>query len=208
MPASRRRIVAALGAFSAAGLLALTGRNAMARYYDGPVSDHFDGTRFFDVNGAQPNSLADLIRWRLTGTRSEWPAWQPSPYADRPPQRVAGAVWRISFVGHASTLVQTAELNLLLDPVWSERVSPFSFAGPKPVNAPGIAFEDLPPIDAVLVSHCHYDHLDLATLSRLAATHQPRVITPLGNDTIMRGHDKAIAAEAHDWGDRVTLPGG
>ena len=65
---------------------------------------------------------------------------------------------------------------------WSERASPVGFAGPKRVNDPGIAFDALPPIDAVLVSHGHYDHLDVATLSRLAATHRPRVITPLGND--------------------------
>jgi L-ascorbate metabolism protein UlaG (beta-lactamase superfamily) len=208
MPASRRRIVAALGAVSAAGLLVLTGRNAMARYYDGPVSDHFDGTRFFDPKGAQPRSTLDLIRWRLGGTRASWPERSPSPYADRPPAEVKDTSWRISFVGHASLLLQTAGLNLLLDPVWSERISPVSFAGPLRVNDPGIAFEALPPINAVLVSHCHYDHLDLPTLSRLAAAHRPRVITPLGNDAIMRGHDPAIAAEAYDWGDRVTLPGG
>jgi L-ascorbate metabolism protein UlaG (beta-lactamase superfamily) len=105
-------------------------------------------------------------------------------------------------------LLQTAGLNLLLDPVWSERVSPVSFAGPMRVNDPGVAFEALPPINAVLVSHAHYDHLDLPTLSRLAAAHRPRVITPLGNDTIMQDHVPAIAAEAYDWGDRVTLPGG
>jgi L-ascorbate metabolism protein UlaG (beta-lactamase superfamily) len=208
MPASRRRIVAALGAVSAAGLLALTGRNAMARYYDGPVSDHFDGTRFFDPKGAQPRSVVDLIRWRLSGTRASWPERSPSPYADRPPAEVNDTSWRISFVGHASLLLQTAGLNLLIDPVWSERVSPLSFAGPMRVNDPGIAFEALPPINAVLVSHSHYDHLDLPTLARLAAAHRPRVITPLGNDAIMRGHDPAIAAEAYDWGDRVTLPGG
>ena len=208
MPASRRRIVAALGTVSAAGLLALTGRNAMARYYDGPVSDHFDGTRFFDPKGAQPRSTLDLIRWRLSGTRASWPERSPSPYADRPPAEVSGTSWRISFVGHASLLLQTAGLNILIDPVWSERVSPVSFAGPMRVNDPGIAFEALPPINAVLVSHSHYDHLDLPTLSRLAAAHRPRVITPLGNDAIMRGHDPAIAAEAYDWGDRVTLPGG
>jgi L-ascorbate metabolism protein UlaG (beta-lactamase superfamily) len=208
MPASRRRIVAALGVVSAAGLLALTGRNAMARYYDGPVSDHFDGNRFFDPKGAQPRSVVDLIRWRLSGTRASWPERLPSPYADRPPAEVNDTSWRISFVGHASLLLQTAGLNLLIDPVWSERVSPVSFAGPMRVNDPGIAFEALPPINAVLVSHSHYDHLDLATLSRLAAAHRPRVITPLGNDAIMRGHDPAIAAEAYDWGDRVTLPGG
>src|SRR5215470_10653062 len=208
MPASRRRIIAALGAASAAGLLAVTGRNAMARYYDGPASDHFDGTRFFDVHGSQPRSVIDLIRWRLTGTRASWPERSPSPYADRPPAEVNDKSWRISFVGHASVLLQTAGLNLLIDPVWSERVSPVSFAGPRRVNDPGIAFDALPPIDAVLVSHCHYDHLDLRTLSRLAAVHRPRVITPLGNDTIMRDYDVAIAAAPHDWGDRVTLPGG
>ena len=75
-------------------------------------------------------------------------------------------------VGHATMLLQTAGMNILFDPVWSERVSPFTFAGPKRHNAPGIDFDKLPPIDAVLVSHCHYDHLDVVTLSRLAAAHQ------------------------------------
>ena len=108
-------------------------------------------------------------------------------------------------MGHASLLLQTAGLNILIDPVWSERVSPVSFAGPKRVNDPGIAFEALPPIDVVLVSHCHYDHLDVETLSRLAAAHRPRVITPLGNDTIMQAHDPAIRAEAYDWHQRIEL---
>jgi L-ascorbate metabolism protein UlaG (beta-lactamase superfamily) len=68
-----------------------------------------------------------------------------------------------------------------------------------------VAFDKLPPIHAVVVSHGHYDHLDIATLSRLAAVHRPRVITPLGNDTIMRNRDPSIAAESYDWGDRVEL---
>src|SRR5262245_4862857 len=160
MRLSRRRVLAALAALAAAGVAGLWARFANARYFDGPVSDHFDGVRFFDLHGAQPNSLIDLMRWRLTGARSEWPARRPSPYADRPPQRVEGKTWRICYVGHASLLIQMAELNLLLDPVWSDRVSPVSFVGPRRVNDPGIAFEALPPIDAVLVTHCHYDHLD------------------------------------------------
>ena len=76
------------------------------------------------------------------------------------------------------------------------------------MNDPGIAFADLPPIDVVLVSHGHYDHLDLATLSRLAAAHRPRVVTPLGNDTIIRNHDPAIAAEGYDWEGRVNIGDG
>jgi L-ascorbate metabolism protein UlaG (beta-lactamase superfamily) len=145
-------------------------------------------------------------RWR--GTQSKWPAWAPSPYADRPPARVDGAALRISYVGHASWLVQTAGVNMLLDPVWSKRASPFRAVGPRRVNDPGIAFAHLPPIDVVLVSHGHYDHLDLATLSRLSAAHRARVITPLGNDTIMRNHDPTIAAEAYDWDDRVEIAAG
>jgi L-ascorbate metabolism protein UlaG (beta-lactamase superfamily) len=116
-----------------------------------------------------------------------------------------GPGWRISFVGHTTWLIQTAGLNILTDPIWSERASPFGFVGPKRVNDPGIPFEALPPIDVVLVSHCHYDHLDTDTLSRLWAAHRPRIITPLGNDTIMRAHDPSIRAEPHDWRDRIAL---
>jgi len=94
---------------------------------------------------------------------------------------------------------------MLLDPVWSKRASPLRFIGPKRVNDPGIAFAELPPIDVVLVSHGHYDHLDLGTLSRIAAAHRARVITPLGNDTIMRNYDPTIAAEAYDWGNRIEI---
>jgi L-ascorbate metabolism protein UlaG (beta-lactamase superfamily) len=184
----------------------------MSRYYHGPVSDHFDGERFFNPYGAAPRSRHALLRWYIDrywrGTRAKWPAWAPSPYADRPPQRVEGGALRISYVGHASFLVQTAGLNVLLDPVWSRRASPFRHIGPKRVNDPGIAFADLPPIDAVLVSHGHYDHLDVATLSRLAAGHRPRIVTALGNDAIMRNGDRAIVAEAHDWDNRVEIGAG
>jgi L-ascorbate metabolism protein UlaG (beta-lactamase superfamily) len=181
----------------------------MSRYYTGPTSDHFDGERFFDAEAAPPRSLRDLLRWflqrRLRGTKATWPDWAPCPYADTPPARVDGDKVRLCFVGHASWLIQTAGLNILVDPVWSMRASPFSFAGPKRHNDPGVAFEKLPDIDVVLVSHGHYDHLDVATLSRLAAAHRPRIITPLGNDTIMRNHDAAIAAEGFDWDVRVNL---
>jgi len=117
----------------------------MSRYYNGPVSDHFDGARFFDPHGAPPRSRRDLLRWFVDrhwrATKSKWPAWAPSPYADRPPARINGAAWRISYVGHASWLIQTAGFNMLLDPVWSKRASPFRFAGPQRVNDPGIALQ-------------------------------------------------------------------
>ena len=80
-----------------------------------------------------------------------WAASVPSSFADTPPARVDGKNLRVSFIGHASVLLQTGGLNILIDPVWSERVSPFDFVGPKRVNDPGIAFEALPKIDVVLV---------------------------------------------------------
>jgi L-ascorbate metabolism protein UlaG (beta-lactamase superfamily) len=173
-------------------------------YYQGPSSDHFDGERFFLPDATPAKQISDLMRWWME-PRSRWPKWAPSGFSDQPPQRVSGAHLRISFVGHASLLIQTGGFNLLIDPVWSARVSPLRWIGPRRVNDPGIAFSVLPPIDAVLVSHSHYDHLDQSTLSRLNAAHAPRVITPLGNDAIMRRHDPAIRAEAYDWGDEVAL---
>lgn len=178
-------------------------RNA---YYDGPPSDHFDGEVFFNPGRRWKKSPLDLLRWQLLGEGKEaWPARWPSPHRDRPPARVEGEALRASFVGHASILLQTAGLNLLIDPVWSERVSPVSFAGPRRVNEPGIAFEDLPPVDAVLVSHNHYDHMDVATLKRLVETHGSRIVTPLGNDAILRSAGVPGRIDAHDWGDRVVL---
>ena len=208
MAFSRRRLFAALGAVSAIAAGGLFVGARRTRYYDGPLSDHFDGAHFYDPHGAAPNSLFDLARWRLSREGATWPDWAPSPHADRPPARIDGGGLRISYVGHASLLLQTAGRNILIDPVWSERVSPVDFAGPKRVNDPGIAFDHLPTIDTVLVSHGHYDHLDAATLSRLAATHRPRILTPLGNDAIMREHDPALVAEAYDWHHTIDVSEG
>ncbi len=175
-------------------------------YYQGPLSDHFDGTRFFLKGVTRDKTREELWRWRTRGKRARWPQHAPGGF-DFPPERVQGGALRVSFIGHASVLIQTQGLNILIDPVWSKRASPVAFAGPKRVNAPGIALENLPPLDAVLVSHNHYDHMDLATLSKLAKAHAPRVLVPLGNDAILRRHDPHIVAEAHDWGARVPLSG-
>ncbi len=174
------------------------------RYYKGPPSDHFDGKTFFNPDGIPPGRFADLLKWQLGNGRHKWPRTFPSPHAPaRPERRIEGNGLRVTMVGHATLLIQTAGLNMLTDPVWSERVSPLSFAGPKRVNPPGIAFDDLPPIDIVLLSHNHYDHLDVATLRRLQRAHDPLVVTPLGNDTIVRAAVPAMRFAVGDWGDRV-----
>jgi L-ascorbate metabolism protein UlaG (beta-lactamase superfamily) len=206
MSLTRRRLFSVFAGLAAAAGLSAFWTSRM-KTYSGPPSDHFDGERFFDPDGAPPKSLGEVLRWQFGGNRKRaaWPEWAPSPHADTPPERVDGGKVRLCFVGHASWLIQTSGLNILVDPVWSERASPFSFAGPKRHNDPGIAFEALPKVDVVLVSHGHYDHLDVATLSKLSAKFSPRAITPLGNDMTMRG---AIKAGAFDWHDRVDFGNG
>ena len=182
MPITRRRLFGFL-AGAAAFIGVPTVWISRMKAYQGPVSDHFDGERFFDADGMPPKTLGEVLRWQFGGNRKRatWPDWVQNAHADTPPPRVEGNKVRLSFVGHASWLIQTGGLNILVDPVWSMRVSPVSFAGPRRHNDPGIAFDALPDIDVVLVSHGHYDHLDILTLSRIAAKSSPRVITPLGN---------------------------
>jgi L-ascorbate metabolism protein UlaG (beta-lactamase superfamily) len=210
MRPTRRRLIKML---SAAGLLGVGGvgmfgtRHGNA-YYQGPVSDHFDGALFFNPGGQQPKGVHRLLRLHFMEKWEKWPARIGSPFADKPPREVAGPRARIAFVGHASWLIQTDGLNILVDPHWSERASPFARIGPMRCCAPGIRFEDLPPIHAVLVTHNHYDHLDLPTLALLWARDRPRIITPLGNDAIMRQGIPDIAAATADWGDRTDLGNG
>ena len=172
------------------------------RYYSGPVSDHFDGVRFFNPGGTPLRGLSDLLKWQFGGTRKTWPAQVPVN-TSRPPARAEDMT--ITMVGHATLLIQTSGLNILTDPVWSDRASPLAFAGPKRVAAPGVAFADLPKIDAVLISHNHYDHLDLATLASLHAAHAPQIIAPLGNDAIIRSAVPDARITVADWGQSVAL---
>lgn len=177
------------------------------RYYQGPPSGHFDGTRFF--NPDYPNtdrSLADLLRWNF-GRRGV-PGWPSSVAVEQIVPEPRTDRLRVSTVGHATLLIQAPGLNVLTDPVWSERASPVRFAGPKRVTAPGIALADLPPIDLVLLSHNHYDHLDLATLRQLQDRHRPAIVTPLGNDAIVRAAIPDARLLCGDWGDRFDpVPG-
>lgn len=202
---SRRSFLGGLAGVSA-GLLPGRAMAETNRYYRGPISDHFDGVRFFNPGVPNENrGFTDMLRWKFGSRAATWPPQVPAGPADRPPARVEGRDARLTFVGHASFLLQIAGLNILLDPVWSERASPFTFAGPKRHAAPGIAFDDLPRIDAVLVSHCHYDHLDLPTLVRLWQRDRPRIVAPLGNDAIIRAEDASVAVETGDWGDSIRL---
>lgn len=150
--------------------------------YRGPVTDHFDGRRFHNVDPVWEVE-GSFLKWQMTKQPGSWPKWIEEPPGPPPPARVDDGKVRITWVNHATLLVQMDGVNVLTDPIWSDRCSPVSFAGPKRHRAPGLRFEDLPPIDAVLVSHNHYDHLDLPTLRRFRG---PRIFTPLGNAALMK----------------------
>lgn len=172
-------------------------------YYSGQPSDHFDGLRFF--NPDQPDtdrSLRDFLRWKLGGRAVAWPSFVP---VRQTVPDVAVDKVRATVVGHASILIQAGGLNVLTDPVWSSRASPLPFGAPRRVWAPGIAFEALPPIDAVLLSHNHYDHMDIATLRRLNVEHHPLIVTPLGNDTILKRTISDVRVLTGDWWDRIAI---
>jgi L-ascorbate metabolism protein UlaG (beta-lactamase superfamily) len=197
-------------------------------YYQGPRSDHFDGERFFNPGFAPYGAGGPqrfLSRWLSGGDeRAQWPDQVPVrpgyPPADATlcPRMTGGAIvenWGrcarqvdprrmvATWIGHSTMLIQAGGLNILTDPLWSERASPFSFIGPERVRAPGIRFDDLPKIDLVLISHNHYDHMDVPTLKRLWERDRPLIVTSLGNDTILKR--EGIASRALDWRGRVSV---
>jgi L-ascorbate metabolism protein UlaG (beta-lactamase superfamily) len=174
------------------------------RYYTGPITDHFDGKLFYHAGlPSTDKGLIDLLRWQFFGKRSKWPKAVPARSGIRPDRAVDGI--RITAIGHASLLIQTAGINILVDPVWSDRASPFRRIGPRRCNAPAVALEDLPPIHAVLVSHNHYDHMDIATIAALWRIHKPPVISPFGNDAVIRKDAPEVQVQAGDWWQNFIL---
>jgi N-acyl-phosphatidylethanolamine-hydrolysing phospholipase D len=109
----------------------------------------------------------------------------------------------VTWVGHATLLIQIDGVNVLTDPHFGERASPVSFAGPRRLVPLGIAFADLPPIDAVVISHDHYDHLDLDTVRRLAREHRPTFFVPLGLKSWLTGNGVDQVAELDWWESRA-----
>ena len=176
----------------------------------GQVSDHFDGIRYFNPHTPQavptpPGQAARWIwKWLFRTDWSKWPKQTDFLPGAPPVARAPEGSLSITPVGHGTFLIQQDGVNILTDPIWSERCSPLSWAGPRRKHKPGIRFEDLPPVDVVLVSHNHYDHLDLPTLERLAKKGMPRAIVPLGNLDLMRSSG-IPAVDELDWWQSVHL---
>ena len=146
--------------------------------------EHFDGTHFFNPEGARRN----VSRWRALkwmtrrGTRSPWPQRRLNRDWPAPTGSVAAGQAAVTFIGHSSFLLRLPGLTLLTDPIFSERCSPLSFIGPRRVRAPGQAMAALPRPDGILLSHNHYDHCDLPSLRALRRRFGlVPIYAPLGN---------------------------
>ena len=163
-----------------------------------PLSDHYDGHRFFNPGASgEPRGLRQVLRWRLLGERSPWQRPAADPVFPPPPASVRPGTAAISFINHASVLIRLPGAVVLTDPIFSRRCSPLSGVGPERIRPPGIALEDLPRPDVVLLSHNHYDHMDLPTLRELQRRHAPHVVTTLGNAPLLAR--QGIHATELDW---------
>lgn len=170
-----------------------------APYYIGPLSNHFDGALFFnpDPNPNEPTKKR-LFGWLLQKKEDTWPS-KVSIHPAIPVKKVFGNELKVTFVNHATVLIQTQGLNILTDPIWAERASPLPFMGPKRVHDPGITFNTLPPIDIVLISHNHSDHLDFETIYKIYERDHPKIYCGLGVDEQIKQYFPHIHAEGLDW---------
>ena len=200
----KRGVIVTAAAATLAGCGVVLERTLLAApHYHGPITDHFDGKRFHNDSPLW-QSERSFLKWMMNRERGYWREWVDAPPGPRPPKRVDDL--RVTFVNHATMLIQMDGMNVLTDPIWSDRCSPFSFAGPKRHRPPGIRFDDLPEIDVVLVSHNHYDHCDLPTLRALQSRFRCPILTPLGNSALLWRHGiRAIDMDWWETKENVTL---
>jgi L-ascorbate metabolism protein UlaG (beta-lactamase superfamily) len=164
------------------------------------------GKRFVNQERTVHAAPRDLIRWIKTRERGFWPRWvELRPHAP-PRERVSGEALAVTFINHATVLLQFDGLNVITDPVFSRAVGPLGRVGPRRHHAPGISLGSLPPIDVVLISHDHYDHLDQPSVRRLERDHSPRFLVPLGNGDRLRRWGCARVDEL-DWWQTVEHAG-
>jgi L-ascorbate metabolism protein UlaG (beta-lactamase superfamily) len=167
---------------------------------------HFDGRRFYNPNAPQARGFLDAVRWKLTSHREPSPTVIEDVAPSVPPGRVDAGQIRVTMVNHSTVLVQRSGVNLLTDPIWSPRASPLSWIGPKRRRKPGVRMEDLPPIDAVLISHNHFDHLDLPTLRQLAGRESSTLVVATGGARLLRSQ-RIESVHELDWGESLAISG-
>jgi L-ascorbate metabolism protein UlaG (beta-lactamase superfamily) len=168
------------------------------------VSDHCDGYRFYNPGIDIDKSFVDLWRMLNSPNRARWPEHVDNGSFPPPPRAVPPGEIAVTPIGQATVLIQFAGLNVLTDPTYSKRASPLGWVGPKRARDPGVAFEALPRIDVVALSHNHYDHMDMPTLRRLRDRWDPLVVAGLGNARLLASHGLEHVTEL-DWWQSIEL---
>lgn len=168
-----------------------------------PVPAHWDGDAFHNVPERNKAGVFAALKWRLFRERPDWPEDRKDTVFDRPPASVTTGI-RVVVVNHATTLVQLDGVNILTDPVWADTIGPVSVVGIDRHLPPGIRFEDLPPIHAVLISHSHYDHCDVPTLKRLAQRFHMPIYGGLGTRAMLAASDVPGGYDL-DWWDNAPV---
>lgn len=138
----------------------------------------------------------------MTASRAAWPEWIENQQFVFEKIKSSENV-RLTFINHASFLIQLPNLNILTDPIWSERASPVTFAGPKRVRSAGLTIKNLPKIDVILVSHNHYDHLNIETLLQIQKRDQTKVYVPLGDAGWLK--EKGVDTTELDWWQMIEI---
>ena len=173
--------------------------------WDGPVSDHFDGTFFYNPEPSTLYKTSNLLQWlRERHAKGDYPAVSTLSHQPQLTPKVDGRDWEVTMVNHSTLLIRTAGLNILTDPVWSDYTSPVQGFGPRRCRPVGISWDKLPKIDVCLLSHDHYDHYDTDTVKRLAAEHSPLFIVPLGLGNLVKHHcGEDVKVIEADWWESV-----
>jgi L-ascorbate metabolism protein UlaG (beta-lactamase superfamily) len=171
---------------------------------DVSFAKHFDGRRFYNPNADQARGLGDVLRWKLSSRPEPSPIFISDVEPSVPPRRVDGDAMRLTLVNHSTVLLQQAGCSILTDPIWSDRAGPLSWIGPRRRRNPGVRWEDLPPIDVALISHNHYDHMDLPTLRRLAERGDATFIVPVRAGQLLRAENIGPVHEL-DWGETFAF---
>jgi N-acyl-phosphatidylethanolamine-hydrolysing phospholipase D len=162
--------------------------------------------------GDAPHGFRDFVRWRIaerwerpiapSPPRGSLPIRRPSLVAPHAARGYRSATW----VGHATVLLQLGSLNVLTDPIWSDRAAPIRWIGPRRLMPPAVDFDEIPPIDLVLLSHNHYDHLDAPTVRRIARTFPDAAwVCPLGLGRLLRSLGVRHVTE-RDWWQTFETP--
>lgn len=168
------------------------------------TSHHLPGDGFQNPwPGGSLHGTRGFLKWMLTRSRTPTPARASSSAAfPREAPDNTSEQPRVTWIGHSTFLIQVGGLNILTDPIWSDRASPVSFAGPKRLVPPGLRFSDLPRIDITLLSHDHYDHLDRTTVENLIASFPEMAwITPLGVAGFVKSRGAKAVEELDWWGE-------